>query len=181
MKIRVGSKNPVKIEAVEEYFRSRCIAAMTADFDIESVEVDSGGEGQPKSLEETMCGAQNRAQRCKGNADWGIGVESGIMSVESASSGWMNIVCCSIWDDRRHCLGIGSGFVVPEEFVNIVFRDHVDLSEAAFRAGLTQEKRIGYREGIINLLTDGRMNRKQYIKQAIEMAMIQVDHPELFC
>lgn len=184
MKIRVGSKNPVKVEAVTEYFQSRCIAALTADFEIESAEVDSGTDEQPKSLRETLRGAQTRAERCKGDADWGIGVESGIMpptvTLPSLLSGWMNIVTCSIWDGKRHCVGMGSGFVVPDKFIGIALRDKVDLSEAAFRAGFTPEKRIGYREGIIYLLTDGKMARKSYIKQAIEMAMIQVNHPELY-
>ena len=77
-------------------------------------------------------------------------------------------------------LGLCGGFVVPLVIVDIIFRDNVDFSEAALRAGLTTEPRIGYGEGIVNILTDGKMARKPYIKQAIEMAMIQVNHPELF-
>lgn len=171
MIIRVGSKNPVKVEAVKEYF---------PEFDVEGVEVDSGTDEQPKSLQETLRGAQTRAERCKGGADWGIGVESGIMPLNVRGADWLNIVTCSIWNGKKHCIGIGSGFIVPPKFINIALSDKVDLSEAAFQAGFTPKKRIGYEEGIISLLTDGKMARKPYIKQAIQMAMIQVNHPELY-
>jgi inosine/xanthosine triphosphatase len=171
MKIRVGSENPVKVEAVKEYF---------PDFEVESVAVDSGIDEQPKSLEETLRGAQTRAERCKGDADWGIGIESGIMPLNLSGLDWLNIVTCSVWDGEKHCIGVGSGFIVPPKFIDIAFNDGVDLSEAAFRAGFTPKKRIGYEEGIVNILTDGKMARKPYIKQAIMMAMIKVDHPELY-
>ncbi len=171
MKIRVGSKNPVKVDAVKEYF---------PEFDVESIEVDSGIAEQPKSLEETMRGAQTRAFRCRDEADWGIGIETGIMPVESTSTGWMNIVICTIWTGLIWADGMSSGFVVPKPVIEIAFRDNVDLSEAVLRAGLTTEKRVGYKEGVINVLTNGKMARKPYVKQAIMMAMIQIDHPKLF-
>lgn len=180
--IRVGSKNPVKVEAVKEYF---------PEFDVEGVDADSGIDEQPKSLREISRGARNRAL-CRGvsrfgeNAGWGIGIESGIMPdlqllpTELPSFGWMNVVICTIWDGKIWGTGTSSGFIVPEKVIDIAFRDNVDLSEAVFRAGLTKEKRIGYKEGIVHVLTGGKMDRKEYIKQAIMMAMIQMDHPELF-
>ena len=179
--IRVGSKNQVKIEAVKEYF---------PEFDVEGVDADSGIDEQPKSLCEIRRGARNRAlsrgvSRFGDNTDWGIGIESGIMPnlqrmpTEEPYSGWMNVIICMIWDGKIWGIGLSSGFVVPDKVIDIAFRDKVDLSEAIFRAGLTKEKRIGYKEGIVHILTGGKMNRKEYIKQAIMMAMIQIDHPEL--
>ena len=92
----------------------------------------------------------------------------------------MNILICSIWDGDKFCIGMASGFIVPKKVIEIAFCDEVDLSEAIFRAGLTKERRIGYKEGIIHVLTNGEINRKEYIKQAITMAMIQMNHPRLF-
>ncbi len=171
MIIRVGSYNPVKVEAVRECF---------PDWEIKIVAADPGIKEQPTSLEEIIEGSRNRAQMWE--PGWGIGIESGIMEVERASSGWMNTIACSIWDSdrRKFSLGLAGGFVVPQAIMDIVLETGVDLSEAAFRAGLTKEKRIGYKEGLSSVLTDGKMARKPYIKQAIEMAMIQVNHPELF-
>ncbi len=168
--MNIGSKNPIKIKAVQECF---------PDWEIEAVVAGSGIKEQPMSLQEIIEGSQNRAQMWEG---WGIGIESGIMQVERASSGWVNTIACSIWDaDRRKfALGLASGFVVPIAIIDIVLDEGVELGEAARRVGLTTEQRIGYGEGIVNILTDGKMARKPYIKQAIEMAMIQVNHPELF-
>lgn len=169
MIIRVGSKNPVKIEAVQECF---------PDFEVIAVTAGSGIKEQPLSLEETIEGSRNRAQSYLDG--WGIGIESGIMAVKHASSRWINAIACSIWNGEKFSLGLAGGFVVPQAIIDIVFDEGVDLSEASRRAGLTTEPKIGYGEGIVNILTDGKMARKPYIKQAIEMAMIQVNHPELY-
>ena len=171
MLIRVGSKNPVKIAAVKEYF---------TDAEVEGVEVNSGTDEQPKSLEETFLGAKTRAELCRGDAKFGVGIESGVMPLNELEMEWINIVTCSIWDGSHHCIGMGSGFIVPPLFMGLVLTEEVDLSEAAFRAGFTKKKRIGYEEGIIDPLTDGKMNRKEYIKQAIVMAVIQLSHPEQY-
>ena len=93
---------------------------------------------------------------------------------------WLNIVTCSIWDGSRHSIGMGSGFMVPPLFIGLVLTENMDLSEAAFKVGFTKKKRIGYEEGIIDPLTNGKINRKEYIKQAIMMAMIQLNHPEQY-
>lgn len=169
MKLRVGSKNPVKVEAVQECF---------PDWEIIAVTAGSGIKEQPTSLEEIIEGSRNRAQSW--TSGWGIGIESGIMAVERASSRWMNTIACSIWNGEKFSLGLASGFVVPQAILDIVSDEGVCLSEASRRAGLTTEPKIGYGKGIISLLTDGKMARKPYIKQAIEMAMIQVNHPELY-
>jgi len=167
--INVGSKNPIKVGAVQEFF---------VDAEVNGVEVESGISEQPKSLEETFCGARTRAEACRGEADFGIGIESGVMPLNIDKLEWLNIVTCSIWDGEKHCLGMGSGFIVPPMFMAIALTDNVDLSEAAFKAGFTQKKRIGYEEGIIDPLTDGKINRKEYIKQAITMALAPFGHPE---
>lgn len=176
MIIRVGSKNPVKVEAVQECF---------PDWEVEAVACDSGVQKQPLCLDEIIEGSRNRAKWSpSGKPFWGIGIESGVMHADHtgdhASEGWINTIACSIWDGERFSLGLAGGFVVPFAIMKIVMEEMVDLSEASRRAGLTAEKRIGYKEGIVSILTDGKMARKPYIKQAIVMAMIQVDHPELY-
>ena len=59
-KVAVGSKNPVKIEAVRLAFKT---AWPRKEWAVEGVEVDSGVPDQPMSDEESICGARNRAQR----------------------------------------------------------------------------------------------------------------------
>jgi len=185
MWIRVGSKNPTKIEAVDEFFFDLDIPVKPClsgeRIEVEGVEVSSGIAEQPTSIDEAIHGANNRACYAKGDADLGIGIESTIFQAAYTGSGWMNTVVCSIYDgtgDFR--IGLGPAFEVPKGAINIVFRDHVDLSEAFFRGEFTDEKRIGYGKGLIHTLTNGKIDRKQYIKQALRMAWIQFDHPKWF-
>ena len=56
----------------------------------------------------------------------------------------------------------------------------VHIDQAAFRTGLTKNNDIGEAEGVIGILTKGRVKRKDYNKQAIITALIHLENPELF-
>ncbi len=185
MLIRLVSKKQTKIDAVREFFFDLNIPVIPCfsgqRIEVEGVDVASGIQEQPTSIDEAIHGANNRACYAKGDADFGIGIESTMFQAAYTGSGWMNTVVCSIYDgtgDFR--IGLGPAFEVPKGAIDIVFRDQVDLSEAFFRGEFTDEKRIGYGKGLIHTLTNGKLDRKQYIKQAIQMAMVQFNHPEWF-
>ena len=81
IKAIVGSKNPVKIEAVRNAF-----SKYFKNIEIIGLNVGSGVSNQPKSDEETIGGAKNRATQCltKDNeADFGIGIEGGLEYIEN--------------------------------------------------------------------------------------------------
>jgi non-canonical (house-cleaning) NTP pyrophosphatase len=84
MKIKVGTKNKAKVdsvvEIVEEYPHLK-------ESVIEGISIASGVSDQPKSLEETINGAMNRAKGVFVDCDYGIGLESGLMSVPMSKSG----------------------------------------------------------------------------------------------
>lgn len=74
MIIRVGSLNPAKLNAVKKASPEGSI--------IRSVDVPSGVSNQPKSDEETLQGAMNRARSAfesDPEAEAGIGLEGGVM------------------------------------------------------------------------------------------------------
>lgn len=182
MWIRVGSINPTKVSAVEEYFFDLNLPLERGErVEVEAVDVPSEVREQPIGLGEITHGANNRACYAKGDADLGVGIESGIIDAPYTGSGYMNVVICSLYDGTADFkIGMGSGFEVPRGAINICFRDNVDLSEAFRRGEFTTEERIGYGKGLIHTLTNGKLDRKQYIKQAIEMAMVQYRHPKWF-
>ena len=76
MKVAIGSKNPVKIEAVKEAFGK---VWPDQDFEFIGIEVPSGVPDQPMSDEESIKGATTRANNAldRLNADFGIGLEGG--------------------------------------------------------------------------------------------------------
>ncbi|VVB84606.1 Non-canonical purine NTP phosphatase [uncultured archaeon] len=90
----------------------------------------------------------------------------------------MNFCCCAIYDGSRTYLGLGPAFEYPPECTDKVVEEGITISEAF--TPVSGKPDIGYEEGIIGWLTDGRINRKDYTKQAVEMARIQIDNPGLY-
>ncbi len=56
----------------------------------------------------------------------------------------------------------------------------LDGSQAMKAAGLTQHEKIGEHEGLISILTKGRMNRTAFNKSAVKMALLHLENPELY-
>lgn len=70
--IIVGSTNKAKVEAVREIL---CDYPHLAHAEVRSAHASSDVSDQPKSLEETITGAMNRARGVYGDADYSIGIE----------------------------------------------------------------------------------------------------------
>ncbi len=56
-----------------------------------------------------------------------------------------------------------------------MLNEGLDMNDAARRAGLTQNPKIGSAEGLVGIMTKGRLTRKEYTKEAIRTALIHVD------
>ncbi len=177
MRIIVGSKNPVKVEAVREVLRDYNIFK---DYQLISFEASSGISEQPKSLEETINGAINRANNSFNDCRYSFGIESGLMEFPRSKTGKMDICVCAIYDGDQICLGISRGFEFPLIVNKKIHEEGIDANEAFYLAGITNKIKIGNEEGAIGLLTKGRVSRKDYTKDAIQMALIQIENPELY-
>ena len=177
MKIKIGSKNKAKVEALEE---------VLMDYDdlknaeIISEEVESGVADQPKSLGETIKGAKNRARKIFEDCDYGFGIESGLMQIPDAGDVFVDITVCVIYDGKKFSPGFSSCFQCPREISKLMLEDDLNMSKAAFKTGITKNPKIGSAEGLIGLLTKGRMTRKDYTQQAIILALIQIENKELY-
>lgn len=169
VKIKIGSKNPIKIAALKEVlFEYSCFNK----FKIISMKSDSMVRNQPRSLKETVEGAINRAKNIYANCDYSFGLEAGLIRVPYTDSGYMDICVCAIFNGKRHFLGLSPAWEVPKQIVDCIINYDVDMNEAARRAGLTKNKKVGYKEGLIGLLTEGKITRKEYTKEAIKMALV---------
>lgn len=168
-RIIVASLNQNKIDAVKEVFPS---------FFIEGQACDSGVREQPLNLEEIIKGAINRAKAVFRDCEYSIGIEDGLSLVPETASGYMNFCCCAVFDGTRIYLGLGPSFEYPPECTKKAVEGGITISEAF--TPLTGKPNIGYDEGIIGWLTGGRINRKDYTKQAVEMARLQIEKLELY-
>jgi len=173
MKIKVGTKNKAKvdsvIEIIEEYPHLK-------GGEVEGVSIPSGVSDQPKSLEETINGAMNRAKGIFVDCDYSIGIESGMMSVPMSKSGYMDVCVCAIYDGKECHLGLSSAWEFPDTSVtDLIMKEGLDMSQAINKAGMTKNENIGSEEGAIGILTKGRMTRKEYTKQALRTALIHLE------
>jgi inosine/xanthosine triphosphatase len=176
MKIIVGTTNAAKVAAVKEIVKEY---AHLADATIESVKTESGVSDQPKSLQETIAGAMNRARSIFNNCDYSIGLESGLMEVPNTKSGFMDLCVCAIYDGKEFHLGLSSAWEFPDpKIMDLIVKGGMNMSEAINHVGLTSNADIGTAEGAIGLLTKGRMDRKEYTKQALRTALIHLEQFE---
>lgn len=173
MRIAVGTKNGAKLEAVREIIKDY---SHLADAQVEGVGTQSGVADQPKSLKETIEGAINRARASKGHAEYGIGIESGLMEVPYTKGGYMDVCACAIYDGTEFHLGLSSAWEFPDaNITKLMIMEGMDMSKAINHVGMTNNANIGAAEGAIGILTKGRVDRKEYSKQALRMALIHID------
>jgi inosine/xanthosine triphosphatase len=172
MKIIVGSKNKAKVEAAEDMLKEY---PHFAEASIEGIDVSSDVSDQPKSLEETIHGAMNRARNAFKECDYSIGLESGLMKVPETKTGYMDVCVCAIYDGREFHLGLSSAWEYPKLFEPIL-NQNLDMSAAGNYIGLTNNPSIGAAEGVIGILTKGRLNRKEYTQQALRTALINLEN-----
>ncbi|NOZ83084.1 MAG: inosine/xanthosine triphosphatase [Euryarchaeota archaeon] len=174
MRIAVGSLNPVKVEAVlsvaEQLFGSA---------QVEGVEVRSGVGEQPVGMMETVLGAVRRARAAllQRDADFGVGIEAGLIEVPFTLTGYLDVQVCAVADRRCITLGMGSGFEHPPEVVRAVLAGE-EVGEVMER--LTGVRDIGRKQGAIGFLSNSLLDRTELTKQAVFMAFLPRLRRELY-
>ncbi|HEY4498836.1 MAG TPA: inosine/xanthosine triphosphatase [Candidatus Paceibacterota bacterium] len=173
MVINVGSKNKVKVGAVEEILKDY---PHLAHAHIEAIAAASDVPNQPRSLDETVRGAMNRARNCYNACDFSIGLESGMMHVPHSKTGFLDVCVCAIYDGKEFHFGMSSAWEFPDKSIlGYIMNDGLDINQAMLKVGLTRKKNIGSEEGAIGYFTKGRLDRKEYTKQALRTALIHLE------
>lgn len=173
--ISVGSSNKVKIQAVQEVFNDY---NFVKPFIVKGIDVESNVCEQPMDLDTILTGAQNRAKGAfeKENSILGVGIESGFHKVSKTQTGYMELSCVCIYDGKKFFTGFSSGFEVTKETIDEMLNNGLDLSQAAKKLNYTNLDNIGAQNGIVSVLTNGRVSRKSYTKEAIIMALIHLEN-----
>lgn len=175
MIIAIGTKNKAKIAALSKALEELCYFKK---FEILSFSVSSEVTEQPISLEVTIQGAKNRARNAfvfsSQTIDYSFGIESGLIEAPGTRTGFLNICVCCIYNGREYYTGVSTGFEVPEPILRRVMKDKLDLSQACIASGISSNQKIGEEEGLIGILTQGKVNRLEYTKESIHAALVQV-------
>ena len=180
MIIAIGSTNVIKVQAVEEVVKDY---PQFSGAEVRSFSVSSEISEQPLSLEEIIAGAKNRAKNAYAacdSCDYSFGIESGIFEAKGVKTGFLEACICCIHDGANDHIGLSCGFEIPPHILKLVLDQNKDLSQACYEAGVTSNSRLGAAEGLIGVLTKGRINRKEYTKQCIITALIQLENTSLY-
>lgn len=151
MDIVVGSENGAKIKAAQI-----AVDAFFPGTMVRGIRVDSGVAAQPKSDDEAIRGAINRARRAveATGADFGIGLEGGINQIGDKwfECGWAAVV----HKDGRVGLGSSGRFEVSGKMLaGIVAGQEL----GAVIDSLTKRKDVSRSEGAMGVITNGHLPR----------------------
>lgn len=169
MKVVVGSKNPVKLEAARNSF-SAVFPDVEFEFEFVACSVASLVADQPVGIEETKQGALNRAVACREaykDADFFVGMEGGLEEIEGDYfvSAWMCVI------DREGRIGFGrtGAFQLPTQITKLI-QEGLELSEATDR--VFNDNNSGQKGGAVSALTNGTIDRTSFYTEAIIFALI---------
>ncbi len=165
-RVIVASTNPVKIQAALDGFRRMLPdRAVRAD----GIAVPSAVSHQPRTDQETLRGAEERAARAMEStpdADMWVGIEGGVaeMGFGMAAFAWVVV------QSRRQTGRARTGtFMLPEAVARLV-RAGVELGDADDRVfGSMDSKR---NMGAVGLLTGGVIDRQALYAHAVALALI---------
>ncbi len=171
MKVAVGSKNPVKLNAVKSVFRKFYRGAK-----VFGVAVESGVSKQPIGARETIRGAKNRALAAfrQSKADLGVGIEAGLVRFGAR---FLDVQFCAIADEKRVTLGCGPGFEYPGFVIKEVVKGK-EIEEVVEK--ISGIKNIGEGVGAVGFLSRGVTNRTKLTEQCVLMALLPRINEELY-
>lgn len=161
--VNVGSKNKAKIWATRDVFLK-----VFKKVEIHGIEVEDKGPENPMD-DQVKEGAISRAKEAIGNADFGIGIEGGMMELDELGAKCM-VHYCAIVDKRGNVtLGHGPGFHLPKSVSDTAI-EGVPLSEVMRR--FLNLDQIEEEKGTVGHLSDGKTTRKILAEQAVLMALL---------
>lgn len=171
----IGSKNPVKIEAVRSGFTAlfperSCVT--------QGVSVPSGVADQPMSEAETLLGAENRAaasRKAHPDADFWFGVEGGIAEINDELSVFAWIVALS----KNGLSGRGrtATFFLPPP-VSALVRQGIELGDADDQIYGTSNSKQNV--GAAGLLSNNVITRTTLYQPAVIMSLFPFKNQKLY-
>lgn len=170
-KVIIASKNPVKINATEQAFED----VFTDGFEFEGVSTDSLVSDQPLSNKETLQGAANRLKNIKHlKADYYVSIEGGIDLLDNNYEAFAWVI---VSNSTKISKAKTATFPLPLKISNLIKQGY-ELGEAddiVFNRSNSKQK-----NGAVGILTDNLINRTDYYKHAMILALIPFTNSKLY-
>lgn len=175
-KVVVASMNPVKLKVVQVGFSQMFRGS---PFTFTQVNARSGVAKQPLSDKETLQGALNRirhAQKISPNADFYVGLEGGVEDV----NGELREFAWIVVQGPEDVVGKAKAatFVAPPIFRHMVLREGKEIGDVCDI--VFGEKNSKQNMGATGLLTNNAIDREEYYRHAVVLALVPFRHPELY-
>jgi len=162
MEVAVGTTSELKLRAVGNAFKRAGFSPM-----ITGHKVESGVPKQPFSEKEIVKGATNRARNAlakSNNADYGLGIESGIAS---KGGKYFDLAVCVVVNQAGAMAGeaFSAAVEVPKKIVHLVKTKGLESCAVAQKlGGLTEKDSLLW-------YTGSRLSRSQILEDAIFLAL----------
>jgi inosine/xanthosine triphosphatase len=162
VRIAVASRNPVKVEALravaESLFGQGCL--------VEPRDPPAVRPPQPLTDEEAVAGARERALHVLPGADFGVGIEGGVMRVGTMLFGCNWAVVAR---DGGTAAASSARYALPAGMWDALAagRELSDLVEPG----------VGAREGAVARVSGGVITRRHLVEEAVRLAFGQLLHP----
>ena len=169
--VAVGSMNPVKIGAVRTM-----IERIAPHATVQGIAVPSGVSDQPWGDDETIRGAITRARAARESldADWGVGIEGGVIDAGNGvvrSCAWAAVV----GRDGREGVGGSLSLELPAH-VGALVRNGMELGHAM--DSVTGEQNVKQGAGAVGILTGGLVTRQGAYETLVAYALVPFLNPE---
>lgn len=175
LKVIVGSKNPVKVNAAKE---ALSLTHNEASVDSIGVHAPSGVADQPMTEEQTKLGAINRVLYCREHhqADYYMAMEGGVHLFDFGPATFAYVV---IANNTQQAPSIGRGALLPLPMaVYESLQTGEELGHVMDR--LFNTDNIKQKGGAISLLTNNVATRQSNYTHALVLAMAPFLHPDFF-
>ncbi|MBT4352286.1 inosine/xanthosine triphosphatase [archaeon] len=169
MKVIVGSKNPVKIEATKKAF-----SYYFDDVIVIGVSVNSDVSEMPKSEKECILGAKNRINNIKEECDFKVGLEGGM---ERTEHGDFLMGIAAVTNGIDVSIGSSPRFVLPKKLGDDFFKTQTPdvVADDFFNV-----EKIGKKQGSVGFFTNGVVDRSKFLELAIIMALTKFIHKKKY-
>ncbi|MDB4940224.1 MAG: yjjX [Candidatus Doudnabacteria bacterium] len=178
MRVLIGSKNPVKIEATRLAFeRVWPEIKNEKEFSFEGFDVASGVAAQPMSDDEAVLGARNRAKALMklGEADYYVGLEGGSQFVDDRyyECGWIVVL------DKFMNQGIGSTLKIElPKVIEQMILEGMELGDVVDKVFETHNSKQA--SGFFGLITNGHITRTDAYRDGVICALARFIQPTVF-
>jgi len=181
-RVRVGTRNAPKLEAVRQAF-----APYVDGVEVVGHAVESGVPEQPIGYPEIVDGARRRARaaREQGPCELAVGIEDGLVILDAVDGEVLNVGAAVVSDGRRDAIGLSSGFAYPPACAHAAMEGRIPIG-GLFDASWREREPSGdptpsaLSVGNVGKLSLGVLTRAEYGRHAVICALIRFLHPDLY-